>query len=45
MELSDEAQRYLSQRAIRCEVLPTTEAAKTYNRSKQCKAALLRVRC
>ena len=45
MELSDEAQRYLSQRAIRCEVLPTAEAAKTYNRSKQCKAALLHVRC
>ena len=35
IELGEEAQRYLSQRAIRCEVLPTPEAVEAYNRSKQ----------
>ncbi len=41
--LSDEAQQYLSRRAIRLEVLPTTQAVEAYNRSKQRKAALMQV--
>ena len=45
IELGEEAQRYLSQRAIRCEVLPTAEAMEAYNRSKQRKAALMHVTC
>ncbi len=45
VELSQEAQRYLTQRAIRCEVLPTAQAVEAYNRSKQRKAALMHVSC
>ncbi len=45
VELSQEAQRYLSQRAIRCEVLPTAQAVEAYNGSKQRKAALMHVSC
>jgi glucokinase len=43
MELTAEAERYLGQRAIRCEMLPTAAAAEAYNRSKQRKAALMHV--
>ena len=35
VELTEEARRYLSQRAIRCEILPTAEAVEAYNGSKQ----------
>ena len=42
---AEEAQRYLSQRAIRCEVLPTAQAVEAYNGSKQRKAALMHVSC
>jgi glucokinase len=45
VKLTEEAQRYLSQRAIRCEILPTAQAAEAYNRSKQRKAALMHVTC
>jgi glucokinase len=43
--LTDDAQRYLNQRAIRCEILDTTKLAESYNRSKQRKAALVHVTC
>ncbi|MGD0900829.1 MAG: ROK family protein [Thermoguttaceae bacterium] len=43
--LTDDAQRYLSQRAIRCEILSTSELADAYNKSKQRKAALIHVTC
>ena len=42
---AEEAQRYLSQRAIRCEVLPTAQVVEAYNGSKQRKAALMHVTC
>ncbi len=45
VDLSDEAQQYLSRRAIRLEVLPTTQAVEAYNRSKQRKAALMQATC
>ena len=45
VDLSDEAQQYLRQRAIRLEVLPTTQAVEAYNRSKQRKAALMQATC
>ena len=45
VDLGEEAQRYLSQRAIHCEVLPTAEAVEAYNRSKERKAALIHVTC
>ncbi|MEE8452516.1 MAG: ROK family protein [Thermoguttaceae bacterium] len=43
--LNEEAQRFLDQRAIKCEVLPTPEAVETYNNSKRRKAALIHVTC
>lgn len=43
--LSEEAQRYLSQRAIRCEILPTVKVVEAYNKSKARKAALIHVTC
>lgn len=45
VELTEDAQRYLSQRAIRCEVLPTGKLAEAYNKSKNRKAALIHVTC
>ena len=44
-ELNEEAQRYLSQRSIECQSLPTPEAAEAYNRCKERKAALIHVTC
>ncbi|MEN6458106.1 MAG: ROK family protein [Thermoguttaceae bacterium] len=45
VELADDAQRFLAQRAIHCEMLPTAKAADAYNRSKLRKAALMHVTC
>lgn len=45
IELTEEAQRYLQQRAIECRALPTAEAVEAYNASKQRKAALIHVTC
>lgn len=45
VELTEEAQRYLQQRAIECRALPTPEAVEAYNDSKQRKAALIHVTC
>ncbi|MFZ5829288.1 MAG: ROK family protein [Planctomycetota bacterium] len=45
IELSKEAQRFLAQRSIRLEVLPTQQAAEAYNRSAQRKALLMHVSC
>ncbi len=45
VELIEEARRYLSQRAIKCEVLPTPKAVEAYNKSKQRKATLIHVTC
>ncbi len=44
-QLTDDARRYLAQRAIHCEVLPSAELAAAYNKSKQRKAALIHVTC
>jgi hypothetical protein len=43
LRLTDEAHRYLVQRSIQYEVLPTGKVADRYNRSKLRKAALIRV--
>jgi len=43
LELSEGAKRFLAQRAIRCEILPTAQAIERYNRSKRRKAALFHV--
>ncbi|MCE5268676.1 MAG: ROK family protein, partial [Planctomycetaceae bacterium] len=45
VELTDDGQRYLAQRVIQCELLPTAKAADAYNRSKLRKAALMHVTC
>ena len=45
VELTDDAQRFLTQRAIKCEIQPTPKAAENYNRSKLRKAALIHVTC
>lgn len=45
VQLAEEAVRYMSQRAIRCEVAPTREAIVAYNKSKERKAALMHVTC
>ncbi len=45
VELTEDAQRFLSQRAIKCDILPTPKAAENYNRSKLRKAALIHVTC
>jgi glucokinase len=45
LQLTEDAQRYLSQRAIRCEVLPTGKLIEVYNKSKERKAALIHVTC
>ncbi len=41
--LDEEAQRYLSQRSIECQIMPTRDAIAAYNDCKQRKAALMRV--
>jgi glucokinase len=43
IELTEEARRFLTQRSIQCEVLPTTKAVEGYNGSKLRKAALIHV--
>ncbi len=45
MELTDEARRFLEQRAIQVEALPTPEAVEAFNASKRRKAALFHVTC
>ena len=44
-ELTEDGQRYLTQRSIRFEILPTTKLIEAYNKSKQRKAALIHVTC
>lgn len=43
--LSEAAERYLKQRLIQWEALPTPQAIEAYNRSPRRRAALLHVRC
>ncbi len=45
VELSEEAGRFLEQRSIKCEILPTVKAVEAYNKSKHRKAALMHVTC
>jgi glucokinase len=45
MPLTDEAQRFLTQRAIRCEIQSTAKTVDSYNKSKLRKAALIHVTC
>ena len=45
VELTEDARRYLAQRSIQCEILPTVKAVENYNRSKLRKAALMHVTC
>jgi glucokinase len=45
LQLGADGQRYLTQRAIRWQTLPTETAIDAYNRSKLRKAALLHVKC
>jgi glucokinase len=45
VELTEDARRFLAQRAIKCEIQPTAKAAESYNRSKLRKAALIHVTC
>ena len=41
--LTEQAQRYLSQRSIRCEILPAVQLVDVYNKSKSRKSALIHV--
>jgi len=43
--LNEDARRYLDQRAIECQVLPTPEAVTAYNDSPKRKAAVVHVTC
>ena len=43
--LTEQAQRYLTQRSIRCEILPAVQLVDLYNKSKARKAALIHVTC
>ena len=45
LELTEDAQRYLSQRSIQCEILSTPKVIDAYNKSRQRKAALIHVTC
>ena len=45
VELNEEAKRYLEQRSIEYQALPTPEAAQAYNNSKKRKAVLIHVTC
>lgn len=45
VELTDEARRFLTQRSIQFEILPTAKAVESYNQSKLRKAALMHVTC
>jgi len=43
VELTEDSRRFLAQRSIQCEVLPTAKVVESYNGSKLRKAALIRV--
>jgi glucokinase len=43
LELTEEARRFLTQRSIKCEIVPTAKIADAYNGSKLRKAALIHV--
>ena len=43
IELTDDARRFLAQRSIQCEILPTAKLVDSYNGSKLRKAALIHV--
>jgi glucokinase len=45
VKLTDEARRFLDQRSIECEMLPTVKAVESYNKSTRRKAALMHVTC
>jgi glucokinase len=45
VELTEDARRFLAQRSIQCEILPTVKAVESYNRSKLRKATLMHVTC
>ena len=45
VQLTDDALRFLAQRSIQCEILPTVKAVDGYNKSKRRKAALFHVTC
>jgi len=45
VQLTDEAQRYLSQRSIECRAMPTPDVVIAYNKSGKRKAALIHVTC
>ena len=45
VELTEDARRFLAQRSIKCEILPTVKAVEGYNRSKLRKATLIHVTC
>lgn len=45
LELTEDARRFLAQRSIKCEILPTAKAVEGYNRSKRRKATLIHVTC
>jgi len=45
LELAEEAQRFLAQRAIECRALSTPEAAQAYNQSTRRRAALMHATC
>jgi glucokinase len=45
LKLNKQARRYLSQRSIKYEVLPTPKAAEAYNKSEQRRATLIHVTC
>ena len=44
-ELTEDSRKYLAQRSIRCEVLPTPEIVEAYNCATQRKATLIHVTC
>jgi glucokinase len=45
LELTEDALRYLSQRSIKCAILPTPQAVEAYNNATQRKATLIHVTC
>ena len=45
VELTEDARRFLAQRAIKCEIQPTVKAVESYNKSKLRKATLMHITC
>jgi glucokinase len=45
LTLSDDGRRFLRQRSIQCEILPTPKLVEAYNKSPQRKASLIHVTC